>query len=244
MTPDQFYTGIVVEAYAKLKSAHFDPTPYADFVRTTGQPALEIGCGDGEPLLSLLAQGLDVSGVDSSADMLDRCRANAAALGLDVTLHHQSMESLSLGRRYRSIYLAGPTFNLLPDDAAALSALRAIRAHLTDDGAALIPLWIPTPSDDLGIPRETVADDGARLRYTPLTETYDESARTRITTSRYERITPDTTESAAREWLLHWHTPAQFRTLCTTAGLSAHLTDDDGNPATDDATDFTAVVRR
>lgn len=52
--------------------------------------------------------------------MLERCRNNAVALGLDVTLHHQKMEELSLKRRYRSIYLAGPTFNLLTDDETAL----------------------------------------------------------------------------------------------------------------------------
>jgi cyclopropane fatty-acyl-phospholipid synthase-like methyltransferase len=101
MEAAEFYTGIVVEAYAKLKSAQFDPQPYADFVAETGQPALEIGCGDGEPLLSLHAGGLDVEGVDSSGDMRDGCRAKAEALGLEVTLHHQRLEDLALPRRYR-----------------------------------------------------------------------------------------------------------------------------------------------
>src|SRR5690349_19261066 len=115
MDAAEFYTGIVVDAYSKLKSTSFEPGPYADFVVAVGEPGLEIGCGDGEPLLSLRQAGLDVEGVDSSADMLERCRVNAAALGVEVTLYHQRMEELSLPRRYRSIYLAGPTFNLLPD---------------------------------------------------------------------------------------------------------------------------------
>ena len=51
------------------------------------------------------------------------------------------MESLDLPGRYRTVFLAGPTFTLLPDDATALAALRAIRRHLTDDGTPC-RLWI------------------------------------------------------------------------------------------------------
>lgn len=242
MSAAEFYTGIVVEAYAKLKSTNFDPEPYSRFVTETGQPALELGCGDGDPLLSLRAQGLDVEGVDSSADMLERCRQRAAALGVDVTLHHQRMEELSLGRQYRSIFLAGPTFDLLVDDDTALRALRAIREHLTDDGAAMIPLWIPepTPADDLGVTREATGEDGAVLRYTAVSEVYDETTRTRITTTRYERGP----EILDREWILHWHTLEQFQALCTEAGLVARFADDDGKPVTSAATEFTAIVRR
>ncbi|MEV4279074.1 class I SAM-dependent methyltransferase [Actinoplanes xinjiangensis] len=98
MDAADFYTGIVVDAYAKLKSAHFDPAPYAEFIAVTGQPALEIGCGDGEPLLELVRRGLDIDGLDSSRDMLERCRINAAALGVDVTLYHQRMEQSCLCR--------------------------------------------------------------------------------------------------------------------------------------------------
>jgi SAM-dependent methyltransferase len=247
MDAADFYTGIVVDAYAKLKSAHFDPEPYAEFIAVTGQPALEIGCGDGEPLLELVRRGLDIDGLDSSSDMLERCRINASALGVDVALYHQKMEQLSLPRRYRSIYLAGPTFNLLPDDSTALQALRAIREHLTTDGAALIPLWIPdpTPPEGLGLTREASEDDGAVLRYTPLAEVYDEAARVRTTTTRYERITATGVESVERAWVLHWYTAGSFEALCSEAGLRVTaVTDDDGHPVTSAATDFMVTVRR
>jgi hypothetical protein len=54
------------------------------------------------------------------------------------------MEDLGLPRRYRTIFLAGPTFNLLPDDETASAALRRIRAHLADGGVAVVPLFIET----------------------------------------------------------------------------------------------------
>ena len=62
-----------------LKSTATEVEPYARFIAGFGEPALELGCGDGEPLLDLRAMGLDVEGLDSSADMLDRCRTAAAS---------------------------------------------------------------------------------------------------------------------------------------------------------------------
>ncbi|MGH3322126.1 MAG: hypothetical protein ACRDQA_16960 [Nocardioidaceae bacterium] len=55
-------------------------------------------------MLDLRRRGLDVEGVDSSADMLARCRHEAARKGIDVVVHHQRMERLDLPRSCRSSY--------------------------------------------------------------------------------------------------------------------------------------------
>lgn len=247
MEPAEFYSGIVVDAYAKLKSSTFNAEPYIEFVTAQGQPALEVGCGEGEPLLDLCAVGLDVDGVDSSLDMVERCRENAGKRGIATQVFHQRVEDLNLERRYASIYFAGPTFNLIADDETAMRALRAIRTHLTDDGAALIPLWVPDPKpdDELGVTRAAEDVAGVELTYTPLTEIYDRERRTRATTSRYERVATGETEVAHREWIIHWHTPAAFRSMCEGAGLHvARMVDDDnGGPATDASVSFTVTVR-
>lgn len=222
LDPAAFYTGIVADAYAALKSTSFDADRYERFVREHGEPALEIGCGDGHPLLDLRAAGLDVAGLDSSADMLERCRENARRRGLTVDLYCKPMQEMSLGRTFSSIYLAGPTFNLLPDDEAGRRALRAISAHLEPDGVALVPLWVPppTPAADLGRTREQVDEMGVTLRYTALSETYDERSRNRTTSVRYERVSPSgDTETTEREWLIHWWTPAAFTSLCSEADV-------------------------
>ncbi len=247
MDPAEFYTGIVAELYAPLRSAAPDPTPYARFVARSGEPALELGCGDGDPLLELRRRGVDVEGVDSSADMLERCRRRAAQQDLDVILHHQRMEELDLPRRYRSIYLAGPTFNLLPDDDTAHRALLGIRSHLAHGGAALVPLFVPPPAvvDPLAT-RDAVDAEGRAIRVAVVGAERDELVRTQVTVLRYERdaaVPAAAPEVEERPWLLHWYTQEDFRTLATAAGLIVDaVVDPLGRPAASDATEFVFLL--
>jgi SAM-dependent methyltransferase len=220
--PADFYTGIVAELYKPLKSSAYGPGPYAAFVAEAGSPALELGCGDGDPLLDLRRLGLDVEGIDSSPDMLERCRRRAQAQGLDVVVHHQRMEALDLPRRYRAIFLAGPTFNLLPDDATALAALRGIRDHLAAGGTALIPLFVPapTPAGQIGVVRTATGSDGADLRISVVSEERSESDRTQTSVLRYERHHDGHSTVEDRPWLLHWYTRTGFEDLARSAGLT------------------------
>lgn len=246
--PALFYTGIVARLYAPLRSSGPpDPAPYLRFVSRSGQPALELGCGDGDPLLDLRARGLDIEGLDSSPDMLERCGAAAAERGLAVTLHQARMEEMELRRRYRSIYLAGPTFNLLVDDDTAWRALARIRAHLEPEGSALIPLFIPRPlpAKALGVPRTHVTDDGATMRFTVLAEERDEDARRQVLTMRYELEAGGELVREDRSWVFHWHTQEGFRQLVGDAGLLVgDVVAPDGRAAQPDDDQFTFWVAR
>lgn len=126
MRAAEFYTGIVPDVYTVLRATTFEADPYLTFVRRIGQPVLELGCGDDGPFLELLRQGIDIEGVDSSPDMVERCSAQAAAEELNVVVHLQTMQELRLPRTYQAIFLAGPTFNLLPDDAPYFERSRAL----------------------------------------------------------------------------------------------------------------------
>jgi SAM-dependent methyltransferase len=246
--PALFYTGLVADLYAPLRVAGApDPAPYIRFVRRSGEPALELGCGTGDPLLDLRARGLDVEGLDASPDMLDRCRAHAAARGVVVTLHRARMETMELRRHYRSIYLAGPTFNLLPDDDTAWRALARIRAHLEPEGSALIPLFVPPPMlpREIGVPRTHVTDDGTTLRFTVTGVERDDRARRQVHHTRYERERAGAVEVLERDWNLHWYTQDGFHQLASDAGLLVdELLGDDRHPAAPGAPSYTFVLSR
>jgi len=227
VSAEDFYTGIVADVYAALRSTTFDAGRYLEFVRDAGQPALELGCGDDGPFLELLRRGIDIDGVDSSQDMLDRCHAQADIQGRQIVTYCQRMQDLALPRTYRAIYLAGPTFNLLPDDDTARRTLQGIAAHLEPSGQAMVPLWIPPATDqqEFGRTREATIAGGMTARYTVEFEDYDVTGRTRYTHTRYELAGNRHTERVRRDWIIHWHTPGGFTELARDAGLTVtHIT--------------------
>jgi SAM-dependent methyltransferase len=247
-----FYTGLVARIYRHLRSETFDPAPYARFVERFGQPALELGCGDGDPILDLRERGLDVEGLDSSADMLAGCRRAAAERGLTVELHHATFQTMDLGRRYRSIYLAGGTFCLLPDDHAAQQALHRIAAHLQPGGTAMIPLFVPNDPDEpdggppsIGRTRAITTDDGQVMGLTMLSVEHDSANRLQTTRLRYDISDADgSSDTVEREWVLHWFEQQRFTTMVADAGLTVlRIAAGDGSRAAADARSFTFVVR-
>lgn len=234
MHPANFYTGIVADLYGPLRRLAPDPDPYEEFVRQVGGPGLELGCGDGDPLIELCRRGLDVEGVDSSADMVERARGRAAREGVAAVVHHQRMEELDLPRRYGAVFLAGPTFTLLADDAAALAALEGVRAHLVPGGQALVPLFVPepTPAGQIGRVRTATAADGAVLGVSVVAQERDEVARTHTSVLRYERRTGAGRTVEERAWVVHWYTRAGFEALAAAAGLGVvSVSGPDGAPA-------------
>lgn len=247
VAPADFYTGIVVDVYGLLRGSVPDPALYAAFIGASGEPALELGCGDGDPLLALRAAGIDVEGLDSSGEMLVKLERSAAQLGLEVTLHHSTIQTMDLGKTYRSIFLAGPTFNLLPDDATASRALERVRAHLDVEGAALIPLFVPEPVPEghLGVAREHVDEIGRTLRVTATASSRDEAARTQVTDLLYEIADAQGSESVERPWLLHWYSQERFHELAVGAGLRVEaILAADGSDAAPDADQFSFWLRR
>src|ERR1700687_356150 len=63
---------------------------YQRKILEAGGPALEIACGTGRLLIPYLRDGLDVEGLDASAEMLDICRRKAAQLSLTPVLSEYS----------------------------------------------------------------------------------------------------------------------------------------------------------
>jgi SAM-dependent methyltransferase len=140
------YDGWVADAYELFMpydAEYADDRLFRRVLDASGTPALELGCGTGRLLVRYRAAGLDVEGVDVSADMLAICRRNAAAAGVDVVVHQADIAPLALGRRFQTLYCPAGSFMLFYDRSVALDALRSYASHLEPRGTLAIALGVP-----------------------------------------------------------------------------------------------------
>lgn len=113
---------------------------YVGFARRFGGPVLELATGTGRLLAPLAQAGFAVTGVDSSAPMLERARQRLERLQLRATLVEQRLEGLAIEGRFRTIICGLDSFGLLLEGDDQLAALTAARAHASYDGRLILDL--------------------------------------------------------------------------------------------------------
>jgi len=220
--PANFYTGLVAELYEPLAGGISDSNRFINFVRKHGEPALEICCGTGLPLLDLLEAGLDVEGVDASKAMLEICEAKADARGLRVTLHHVKMQDFSLPRHFRSAYIANGSITLLPGDDDLRQTLGAILGCLAPGGVVLFDLDVPEVDSlrrNIGTFRET-QHEGCLVRVGMTRVDWREKESELIINLRYERVdSKGEVESVDRDWFRKVWSVDRFSELLVESGF-------------------------
>jgi SAM-dependent methyltransferase len=140
------YDAAVAQAYDTWlphDADYGDVAIYRPAIARGAGPALELGCGTGRLLLRYVAAGLDVEGIDSSADMLAICAQHATTMGISPTLHCADWTNFDLPRRYNTIYNPSGSFALIDDDDSARRALATWMRHLAPGGRLLISMGIP-----------------------------------------------------------------------------------------------------
>lgn len=129
---------------------------YTDLARASGGAVLELGVGTGRVAIALARAGFDVSGIDTSAAMLDRAVRNAGpAVAQRLHLACADVRSFVMDRQFALIFAAFGTFHhlLTPDD--QLSCLRAVARHLAPGGAFacdLRPVWFADWEEGESVP--------------------------------------------------------------------------------------------
>lgn len=234
---DYEYSGLMAQFWDLLRgdtSRWADRFFYLDVIAQYGQPALDVGCGTGRLLLDYMQQGIDVDGMDNSPEMLDLLRHKAAALGLQPRVYLQTMETLDLPRRYRTILVPSSSFQLLTDPAAAAEALRRFYQHLEPGGVLVMSLFIlgvdehgePIPEDE-GTSEVVRPEDGAIIRRWSRS-VYDHANQMEDTEDRYEVVVDGVviaSEQRSRARATRGYTQAQAIALLQQAGFAdVHLT--------------------
>ena len=136
MTFDEIdmYSGLAALHWSAYDDPAWDHDFYKQVVEQAGGLALDVACGAGRLLRRYLHAGLEVEGVDSSADMLAVCGQKAEADGLSPVLYCQPMQALDLPKRYACIYVPCGSFTCVIGQENALEALRRFHRHLLPGG--------------------------------------------------------------------------------------------------------------
>jgi len=115
----------------------------AQAIRSGGE-TFELGCGTGRICIPMAMSGVNVTGLDNSANMLDICREKKEAIGETsgcLTLIKADMRDFDLKKKFQFIAMPYRAFMhlLTPEDQRG--CLRKVHEHLADDGVFIMNLW-------------------------------------------------------------------------------------------------------
>ena len=125
-----------------------DPSPAVDLLFRLGagpSQVLELGIGTGRLAIALSAAGHSVTGIDPSAEMLERLRAKPGASAIDARLGDATDANTFPPGPFDWVIAA---FNLvcnLEDRAAQASCLVAARSVLAAGGRFVVEAFVPNP---------------------------------------------------------------------------------------------------
>lgn len=196
---------------------------YEAFAREAQGPIHEPMCGTGRFLLPLLAQGLDITGSDSSPQMLQQCQKNAERRGLTPALTQQTLQHLQCQRAPSLLFIPSGSFGLLLDDELVMAALRQVHQVLAPGGRFLVEAELrqPDPPETSGTwgGRWVERPDGARLILSWLSQ-YSGAANIATSVHRYELVQGG--QLLAQEYedfRVRTYESAEFRELLERAGF-------------------------
>jgi SAM-dependent methyltransferase len=226
--------GALFDPFAEVYRARMDETDdptvsedvafYRALAREADGPALEVGVGTGRVYLDLLADGLDVDGIDLSTGMLRVLRETAAERGLDPSVWAADVTELAADREYGLVYAPFRAFNHLATLDAQRTALTQIRAALAPGGRFALNTFVPSfevVAEQYGEPEAAVVEvDGETYRHVTVTELTDPVEQVATIRKELYRVDgDDETLIAEREGPLALVSKRQFELLFEAAGF-------------------------
>lgn len=112
----------------------YDIPFYLELARSCKGPVLDIGCGTGRLLKPMLQAGIDVTGMDLSAEMLKEASKKLSAYGLSTELIKGDMRNFRLARTYQLIIIPYYSLIYMHTDEDRLQVFRCVYEHLAEGG--------------------------------------------------------------------------------------------------------------
>jgi SAM-dependent methyltransferase len=137
------YGASIADEYDELYSGSFDTDAAVERLAdlAAGGPVLEMGIGTGRLALPLVARGLEVHGVDASAEMVVKLHQKPGGDRVPVVIGDFS--EVHAGSDFALVVLAFNTIFALPDQQAQVRCFANAARHLRPGGRFVVEAWVP-----------------------------------------------------------------------------------------------------
>jgi SAM-dependent methyltransferase len=150
---------------------------YVDYAKKANGRTLELGCGTGRVLIPTAAAGGEITGLDLSNFMLQKCREKLTkqpeAVQKRVKLMQGNMTAFTTGEKYSLVTLPFRPFQHLITVGEEKACLGCIYKHLKPQGQLVLDVFNPNPARLVPDPKymaetedlpETLLPDGRKVR--------------------------------------------------------------------------------
>ncbi len=100
---------------------------------------LEVACGTGRITMRLAKDGVDITGLDISSELLEIARPKSIGLS-NVNWVLDDMRTFEIDRKFGHIIIPGHSFQFMATPDEQVQCLKQIKHHLVDDGLLIVHL--------------------------------------------------------------------------------------------------------
>lgn len=243
--PENRFVGEVARTYDQALAGAFAPdvvNPTVDCLveLADGGPVLEFAIGTGRVAIPLAARGIEVAGIDLSADMLAELQAKPDAAS--ITTVEGDIATTRIDGEFSLVYLVFNTISNLTTQDEQVACFENAARHLQPGGRFVIENGVPElrrlPLGNAAVPF-TVSDDCLGIdEYTDLTH------RQRFRSRHLHRRSDGTFAEVWVPFRFVW--PSELDLMARIAGMTLEhrWSGWDRSPFTDDSTSAVSVWRR
>jgi SAM-dependent methyltransferase len=178
---DYYNKEFVAEFYDFVynRRINVDVNFFVDYAKNCGGHTLELGCGTGRTLIPTATAGCDITGLDLSPYMLQRCQEKLATqpgvVQKRVKLIQGNITEFNTGEKYSLVTIPFRPFQHLITIAEQKACLACVYQHLEPPGRLVFDVFNPNPLRLFPNPKfmeemedlpETTMPDGRKVRRT------------------------------------------------------------------------------
>jgi ubiquinone/menaquinone biosynthesis C-methylase UbiE len=128
---------LVMGAYARGDQLNF----YRQQVARYGEPVLELACGSGRFTLPLANEGINITGMDISEEMLNMAKFKASNSGVSIRFLQGDMRNFNLGEKFNLIFISAQSLSHLHMREEIENCFSCVRRHVAEKGRFLIEIF-------------------------------------------------------------------------------------------------------